>query len=189
MYRPRIIVATAVAVLLSISSYAQRPSIGVFNSLKGIGAALELQKGTEEFNSFAVYAEIFGIPTGRCSDPGVKFNWTHNFILWNIENDATVYSIYAGPGASCGYMRDFEVGERKDASLTLTKNPGLMAALSGSGGCRFSFNSRIALDLSFTAELGIFVRRDEELNNFDLNLYRNGLVQCFYPQLSILVYL
>lgn len=190
MCSPKTIVTAAVAVLLSISSYAQGPYLGVFNSLKGIGAALELPaKDPSEFNSFALYAEIFGIPTGRCSEPGVKFNWSHNFILWNTEKDSTVYSIYAGPGISCGYMRDFELGKRKDKSLVLTKKPGVMTALSGTGGARFSFSGRIALDLSFTLDLGIFVRRDEALNNFDLNLYRNGLAQSLYPQLSILVLL
>ena len=190
MCSPKTIVTAAVAVLLSISSYAQGPYLGVFNSLKGIGAALELPaKDSSEFNSFALYAEIFGIPTGRCSEPGVKFNWSHNFILWDTEKDSTVYSIYAGPGISCGYMRDFELGKRKDKSLVLTKKPGVMTALSGTGGARFSFSGRIALDLSFTLDLGIFVRRDEALNNFDLNLYRNGLAQSLYPQLSILVLL
>ena len=190
MCRSGIIAATAVALLLSISSYAQKTSLGLFNSLKGIGVSLELDKKAKEFNSFALYAEMFGIPTGRCSTPGVKFNWSHNFILRQFENDATVYSLYAGPGISCGYMRDFEVGERQsDARLKLTRNPGISAALSGSGGCRFAFKGRIALDLSFTADLGIFIRKDETLNNFDLNLYRNGLAQCFYPQLSILVFL
>ena len=86
-------------------------------------------------------------------------------------------------------MRDFELGKRKDKSLVLTKKPGVMTALSGTGGARFSFSGRIALDLSFTLDLGIFVRRDEALNNFDLNLYRNGLAQSLYPQLSILVLL
>lgn len=190
MHKPQTIIATVLAaVLLSIPSLAQRPSLGIFNSLKGLGAALELPASDGEFNSFALYVEIYGIPTGRCSEPGVKFNWSHNFEIKRFEAESTVFSIFAGPGVSTGYMRDFEVGQRIQGSLALTKNPGVMAALSGTGGCRFSFESRIELDLSFTAELGILVRRDETVNDFNLNMYRNGLMQCIYPQLSILVYL
>lgn len=86
-------------------------------------------------------------------------------------------------------MRDAEIGKYEGTEFTLTRNPGFMAALSGTGGCHFDFNRNIALDLSFTAELGIHVRRDEKVNSMDLNFYRNGLLQALYPQLSILFHL
>lgn len=175
--------------MLSIQSHAQRTSFGVYNSLKGIGAEVEIPNGGNEFTSLVAFAEIYGIPTGRCDKPGVKVRFSHNYVFKTFEEESTVFMLYAGPGVSAGYMRDFEVGRRIDKTLTLTRNPGVMAALSGSFGCRFSFESRIALDLSFTADLGIHARRDEELHNIDVRMYRNGLMQSFYPELSILVLL
>lgn len=175
--------------MLGISLNAQPASLGVFNSLKGIGATVEIPRGENEFMSFVAFTEIYGIPTGRCDKPGVKARFSHNFIFKTFEQEATIFMLYAGPGVTAGYMRDFEVGRRIDKTLTLTHNPGLMAALCGSIGCRFSFESRIALDLSFTADLGIHARKDEALHNIDVRMYRNGLMQAFYPELSILIYL
>lgn len=189
MYRPLGIALTAIAVMLSIYSNAQPASVGVYNSLKGIGATLEIPHGESEFTSIVAFTEIYGIPTGRCDSPGFKARYSHNFIFKTYEQEATIFMLYAGPGVTAGYMRDFELGRRIDKTLTLTHNPGLMAALCGSLGCRFSFESRIALDLSFTADLGIHARQNEELHNIDVRMYRNGLMQAFYPELSILVYL
>lgn len=189
MKKPLTITLTAIAVLLGIQTHAQPVSAGIFNSLKGIGATVELPHGTDEFTSLSAFVEIFGIPTGRCDKPGGKFNFSHNFIFRKYDNDATLFELYAGPGLSAGYMRDFEVGKRVDTILKLTDTPGLMAALSGRAGCRFSFEKRIALNLSFTAEFGIHARRDRNVNNINVRMYHNGLLQCLYPELSILVQL
>lgn len=142
-----------------------------------------------EFENIALYAEIYGIPTGRCSSPGVKLCYSHNVILKRMEFETARLSFYAGPGVSAGYLRDAEIGKYEGTDFTLTRNPGFMAALSGTGGCHFNFCRNIALDLSFTAEIGIHVRRDEKVHSLNLNFYRNGLLQALYPQLSILFYL
>lgn len=147
---------------------------------------MELPGGGDEFNAFTVFVEVFGIPTGRTGEPGVKFNYSHNFNMKLIERNSTKFSFYAGPGVSCGYLKDFEVGSRIGDNLALTKSHGAMLALSGTGGCRFLFNRVISLDISFTAELGVHLRRGEVVNGLNLSMYRNGLLQCFYPQASIL---
>lgn len=164
------------------------PSAGVFNSIKGVGATVRFPSGME-FGNISLYAEIYGIPTGRCSTPGVKLCYSHNIILKGMEFETARLSFYAGPGVSVGYMRDAEIGKYEGTDFTLARNSGFMAALSGTGGCLFNFSRNIALDLSFTAELGIHVRRDEKVHSLNMNFYRNGLLQALYPQLSILFYL
>lgn len=186
MYRAIIIFVTTIASLLSIPSSAQSTAVGMFNSLKGIGLTLEIPRGENDFTTLVSYVEMYGIPTGRCDKPGFKVRCSHDFIFRQYRHDSTAFQLYAGPGVTAGYMRDYEVGRRIDNALTLMRNPGIMAALCGSLGCRFSFEGRIDLDLSVCADIGIHARRAESRYNIDVRLYRNGLLQSFYPELSIL---
>ena len=56
-------------------------------------------------------------------------------------------------------------------------------------GCRFDFGGRVALDLSFATDAGLHIRRNEKEQKYmatSLSIYNNGLIQSFYPQLTIL---
>ena len=164
---------------------AQEVSAGVYNSVRGIGASVSIPSGEFDASSLTLFADIYGIPSGRTKIPGVKFNYTRQFVFRTIEYENTLFSFYAGPGVSAGYVFDHENGAFSDYDKPLLMNQGFMAALSGSAGCLFTFSRRVVLDLFWTVEGGIHIRRDETLGNIDLRLYRNGLTQAWMPQLAI----
>lgn len=92
-----------------------------------------------------------------------------------LQSDQVDLHLYAGPGMSIGYVHDNKKG-----------NTGHIAALSGSISCTADFGRRITLNLGFSTEFGLHLRRDENFDIINLALYKNGLIQSFYPQLSIL---
>ena len=187
MYRTSRILAFAVAVTLCCSAAAQQRAFGLYNCLKGFGVNLEVAGADGEFvDSYTLFADIYGFPTGRTDSPGVKFNYSREFPLLEVLENNVSYSLYAGPGFSTGLVRDFEKNYYQDLSHPLEKNPGFIAALSGIFGCRFGFRNRIVLDLSFTLEAGLHIRKDESGGNAQVSLYKNGIFESFYPQLSIL---
>ena len=99
-------------------------------------------------------------------------------------------TLYAGPGISFGYVHDHDKGRKLfDIGSLIANNDGFMFAVSGDAGCRFDFGKTIALDLSFTADAGLHVRRNEKEKSYEaasLSIYNNGLLQALYPQLTIL---
>ena len=160
--------------------------LGVFNSIKGIGLTFHQPVDETEFNSFTLFTEVYGIPTGRTGQVGVKFNYSRNIIFHQTDFENSLLSFYAGPGVSAGYLRDAEFGLHENHLVPLKHKPGFMLALSGTVGSHFHFRRKLSIDISFTADLGIHLRRDETLNSIGLNLYKNGIFQALYPQVSIL---
>ena len=175
-----------VSLLLScLCASAQRPSAGMYNSVKGFGLSFSLQSEDGEMDVFTAYADIYGIPSGRSKVPGAKFNYSHQFVFTTLVFNDAVLDIYAGPGVTAGYVHDHESGFFTDYDKPLLLNMGVVGALSGTVGCVFSFSRKLMLDLSWTVEGGIHMRRDETLENIDLKLYKNGLTQAWMPQLVI----
>jgi hypothetical protein len=102
--------------------------------------------------------------------------------------DGSRIRMFAGPGIGAGYVRDHDKGRGIDLTTLISDNPGLAFAASGDIGWRFDFGGFVSLDLSFTAEAGVHARRNEREKGYaatSLSIYNNGLMQAFYPQLSI----
>ena len=190
MYRKLNILFTALLFALTVPCpWIKAQEVGLFNSPKGIGLAFHTSEKDGEFHSAAAFVDIYGVATSRCSYPGYKVNLSRQYIFSRAPRDAWSMSFYAGPGISAGYVRDHDKGRGWDLSSLMSDNQGLMFALSGSAGCRFDFGSKVALDLSFTAEAGVHIRRNEKEKGYsaaNLSIYNNGLIQIFYPQLTFL---
>lgn len=166
-------------------SYGQDSSFGLFNSPKGFGLAF--QKETQPgFDILELYADTYGVFSGRCQDPGLKISYTHAYVLGEFAGDEYLCSFYVGPGCGMGYIRDFESGIFMKDVLPLSRNKGIAAALSVKSGFVFQFQRRIDLDLGFKFEGGIHVRPEERGRGLALSLYENGVYQTFLPELSIL---
>ena len=171
-----ILAALFVAFALQPSSLRAQEA-GLFSSPKGVGAV------------FTFYVDVYGVITSRCSYPGYKLNLSRQYVFKRFQRDGYNMTLYAGPGISAGFVRDHDKRRGIDFSSLMSDNQGLMFALSGDAGCRFDFDGRVALDLSFTAEAGVHVRRNEREQNYPatyLSVYNNGLMQVLYPQLTIL---
>lgn len=185
----RHIIVFLVALSLSANAAAQHTSFGLYNSVKGFGFSLNVANGEGTWvDALILFADIYGFPTARTHAPGIKFNYSREFIIHTIETPEVLFSFYFGPGFSAGYVKDYEKSYFQDITVHLTNNHGFVAALSGTGGCRFNFTKHIELDLSFTLEAGLHIRKDEKQDNIHVGLYKNGIFESFYPQLSILSY-
>jgi len=187
--RPVLYIPLLTLLLAALCQPAAAQELGVYNSIKGIGAQYRSGEKAGVFHSATAFVDIYGVPTSRCRYPGYRFNVTRQYMLRSIEGDKCVFSFYAGPGISFGLVRDHDKGRGFDLTSLIADNPGVMLALSGGAGCRFDFGRRVALDLSFTAEAGVHMRENEDEKSYSatsLSIYNNGLLQAIYPQLTIL---
>ena len=174
--------------LVWVPSSAQE-SLGVFNSPKGIGATVRLPENDGIFHTATAFVDIYGVATSRCSNPGLRFNVSRQYILKKVQNSDIGMSFYAGPGLSFGYVRDHDKGLGIDLKSLFSDNEGFMAAISGDAGCRFDFGGLVALDLSFATDLGVHIRKNEDEKEYfatSVSIYNNGWMQWLYPQLTIL---
>lgn len=163
-------------------------SAGLFNSAKGFGLSLILPaKDNDSFESFDVYADIYGFPTGRAAYyPGIKVQALHNVVLDAKTLPSYNRFIYTGIGACAGYVRDYEKFSRWETGPAyLIMNMGGIVCISGAAGIRWDF-SRVVLDLSLQADAGFYMRRHETQGNMIFQLYKNGLYNSFYPQFKIM---
>lgn len=182
-------VLAAVLLACCFSPVSGAQDAGLFNSPKGLGACLYLPEKDGIFHTVTAYVDLYGIPSSRCLYPGFKANVSRQYSLKSWAKDGYSISMYAGPGVSAGYVRDHDKGRGIDLSTLISDNPGVAFAVSGDIGWRFDFGGFVALDLSFTAEAGVHVRRNEKEKGYaatSLSIYNNGLMQALYPQLIIL---
>ncbi|MBO4566547.1 MAG: hypothetical protein J5695_04910 [Bacteroidales bacterium] len=168
---------------------AAQESIGVFNSLKGIGATVRLPENDGVFHTATAFVDIYGVATSRCSNPGLRFNVSRQYVLSRVQKGDVHLSFYAGPGVTLGYVRDHDKGFGIDLKSLFSDNEGAVAAISGDAGCRFDFGGSVALDISFASDLGIHIRKNEDEREYfapSVSIYNNGWMQWLYPQLTIL---
>ena len=164
-------------------------SVGLFNSIKGIGATVRFPEESGVFHSATAFVDIYGVATSRCSNPGLRFNVSRMYVLGKQDRGDIHLTFYAGPGATVGYVRDHDKGRGVDLTSLMSNNDGFMAAVSAGAGCRFDFIGRVALDLSLTGDLGVHIRQNEHEDGYfaaNLSIFNNGWMQLLYPQLTIL---
>ena len=145
---------------------------GSIHSPKGFGVYADTVWPGRGFNSFGVYADIYGIASLKASVPGIRFSFLHNVVLGQgslAQGDVT-YSIFAGPGLMAGYLLD------NDMRL------GIAAGLSGDAGVRFDFPSSFSVSVFLQGDLALHLKLS---GHTTLSMYKNGLYQAWIPMLSI----
>lgn len=177
-----------VLLLLLTGLCASAQEAGVFNSPKGLGAELFLPSNPGSFFTATAYVDIYGIPTSRCKYPGFRVNVSRQFIIQQMQVQDIKLVFYVGPGLSAGFVRDHDKGRGIDLGSLMSDNNGFMMALSADAGCHFDFGRFVGVDLSFLADAGLHIRRNEKETEYSatsVSIYNNGLWQLFYPQLTI----
>ena len=145
---------------------------GTIHSPKGFGAFADFVWEGHGFNSFGVYADIYGISSLKASVPGVRFSFLHNVVLkqGRLGNGEASYSIFAGPGVMAGYLLD------RDMRI------GVAAGLTGDIGVRFDFPSSFAVGVFLQGDLALHLKLNSQTT---VSLYQNGLYQAWIPVVSI----
>lgn len=189
MYR-RIHTALILIILSLMPLHLQgQESVGLFSSVKGIGATVRLPESGGVFHTATGFVDIYGVATSRCSNPGLRFNVSRQYVIGRTTKGDVGMTFYAGPGISAGFVRDHDKGRGIDLTSLMADNEGVMAALSADAGCRFDFGGLVALDLSFAGDLGVHIRQNEWEHGYfatSLSIYNNGWMQLLYPQITIL---
>ena len=148
---------------------------GTTHSAKGFGVYADFLWRGSGFNSFGVYADIYGISSLKASVPGVRFSFLHNVVLkqGSLGEDGATYSYFMGPGVMAGYLMD------RDIKL------GFAAGLTGAAGVRFDFPSSFAVCIFLQGDVALHLKREQLESHPTLSLYKNGLYQAWMPVLSI----
>ena len=144
---------------------------GTIHSPKGFGAFADFVWEGHGFNSFGVYADIYGISSLKASVPGVRFSLLHNVVLkqGSLGDGEASYSIFAGPGVMAGYLLD------RDMRI------GVAAGLTGDIGVRFDFPSSFAVGVFLQGDLALHLKLNSQTT---VSLYQNGLYQAWIPVVS-----
>lgn len=173
--RPKALALTFLLLPLCLPASAQKGlGVGSFQSFKGLGISLEtLSPSGREFNTFTLYADMAGVYLGYNSDPGVKFNYSHNIRVAQFEPQTLDdLSFIAGSGFSTGWVKD-----------SARDGHGLCAGLSGTFGARAVFPCRVCFILGITLETGLLLY--DNGGHPTTALYRDGIYHTILPHLTI----
>ena len=175
--RVRIIVLVLSLTLLfpCFNALAQKGfSAGSFQSFKGVGISFEtLSPSGREFNTFTLYADLASVYLQSDTDPGLKFNYSHNIRIAQFSpRTLDDLSLIAGSGFSAGCVKDYG----RDGY-------GLYGALSGTFGARAVFPCRVCFILGITLETGLLLY--DGGGHPKTTLYRDGIYQTVLPHLTI----
>lgn len=188
IYPHIIAVLTLLLVLISpLEAGTREKRIGMFHSPKGFGISAQIDaKDGDEINTFNLYADTYGLLSGRTSDVGIAFSYTHNYILRVYDFGHCRSSFYAGAGFLCSYVHDFEKGFfSDDASRQLDKKMGYVIALDCNAGYGIDFDRGISIDVSLSLIPGVFIHREDKSGQILAGLYKQGVFGALMPQLCI----
>lgn len=167
-------IAVIIALVACLQPAAGRDrGIGGYNAFKGLGVRYDTSIDEGSFRSFILFADITGAAVSRDDMPGVRFQYTHGFILKTMLPGNSTCQFYVGPGVGCGWVRD----EGTEYGFALTTNC--------TAGWRWMFKgNRMLIDLSFTADLGMHIRKEEGATK--LALFKRGIYCAPIPQISLI---
>lgn len=175
--------------LLTLSCTALRGQtrlLGLFQSPKGAGLSLMLDRDGQELDCFTLRTDFYGVLTGRTEQVGFCLTYTHDYSIFVRERERCLLTLHAGAGGTGGYVHDYEKGFLSAYDRRLERAPGWMAALTGHIGLRADFRCRISVGLGFSVHPGIHLRTDPGTGALIVSLYRNGIQRAYLPQINLL---
>ncbi|HBH21323.1 MAG TPA: hypothetical protein DDX33_04935 [Rikenellaceae bacterium] len=166
---------------------AREKRVGLFNSPKGFGLSMQLDsKAGDEISSFNLYGDTYGLLSGRTSDIGLAFSYSHNYILRVFDFKYCRSSLYAGAGVLCSYVHDHEEGIFSNPEESqLAKEMGFVLALNCNAGYGIDFDRGISVDLSFSLSPGVFIHKKDDSSEILASLYKRGIFEVLMPQLCV----
>ena len=149
-------------------------STGLYSSPKGFGISLDYLAGADILNSYTVYADIYQMITDPDKDAGVKFVYLHYNRLTSVESEYARFDFFLGPGASTGYVRDYN-----------HTNLGFILTADISFAIRACFKRNLDIELANDASLGFILGNSD--GHTQLSIYNNGLLQAMIPSLKLMM--
>lgn len=176
-YKLKIVISVSLMLIfIKANCQADNPrghEVGMAFSPKGCGISWDFCGNKEAIsNLFVVGTDFYGVINGK-HNSGCKAEYFLNYILKTKEaGDGLKISFYSGPGAIAGYLRDKDRGY------------GLCAGLAADVGVSFKFKTNFNITAGFTGAFAFHISRHGG-NNYSVNFYKNGVLQSFFPVVSI----
>lgn len=159
---------------------------GAFFSPDGLGLSLQFDNDWgDEIRCVNLYADMYGVYSGRTSEAGFVASYTHSYILKVYDFEYSRLSMYAGAGFLGGYVHDYESGMFSTTDRALRHGRGLVAALACDLGLAFDFDRRVTVDLSLCLAPGLHFRRDADSGTTIISAYRRGFISALLPRICI----
>lgn len=177
VYKRLLTILLSLLCLPGIVSSAADIAGGIFNSPKGFGVSADI-KASQNVVSISLFADMYGVFSRKSDIPGIKAEIFFNREILSRKLKYSTMALYAGPGASLGYLRDF----RKDSPSAM----GMEVSVCTDTGIEFIFREKVILDLSLALDLGLFITSKADDGESPVRFYRNGGLQFIYPQLKIM---
>lgn len=180
------ILLTLIATTMAISTYAQPRAAGLRIGVGGLEA--DYQHTFADKNQFL--EGNFGLDFGSNANgiPGVKATATYNFIwarpAWT---DKGTWAIYAGPGATIGYVGD-EVHYKVGKEVVHFPDGGFMLGVCGQVGLEYTFWFPLQLSVDLRPAIAMHVNdgytdSSGTRHGARVGFYDNGLLG-FAPTIS-----
>ena len=182
---------TLLILMTGVSSFAQPKSLGLRIGASGLEAGYQHNMSKRQF-----IEGNLGLDFGYQKAPGIKATATYNFIwarpAWTNRGS---WAIYAGPGASIGYVND-EVHFKAKDGLNIISYPdgGFMLGVCGQVGLEYSFDFPLQVSIDMRPCVGFHINDGYSYKNHVTNkterygarigFYDNGLLGLI-PNLSI----
>ena len=154
---------------------------GLYSSFKGVG--MEVMTEPEgKMESFILSTDFGGTLIRDIHESaGLKFSWRMHYTFSQGRSErGLVYRLYAGPGLSAGYVRDYT-----------TKNDrgfGFMTGICANEGILLTFDKRaVSIALEFSQDLGFHMTRRGEMNNLNMGLYKRGIYSGYFPEIKVFI--
>ncbi len=165
---------------------AREHYLGTFHSPKGLGVGMLVSSSSENcFNVINLYADMFGVYSGRTKDVGAVLSYSRDYVIFSFDYAFCSVTLHGGPGFLTGYVHDYE-RHFFTSEGSPDKKMGVVAALSGNIGLLTDYlNHRISIDVGFRIDPGMHIRRDKSDGTVLLSLYKRGIYYSLYPQLCI----
>ena len=171
----RVITILIFAISWCAISYAQPKSLGVRGGATGAEVSYQHYLSSDKFISVDTGVDFGYSVSGKM---GAHLNGTYNIIWarpqWTKKG---TWNIYAGPGASTGWVEDRCVIKNGDERANYFTQ-GFMLALSGQVGLEYNFEFPLQLSLEVRPCIGF------HLADKSASFYDNGLLG-FIPSLGI----
>ena len=170
------VLLTIFAITLAVSGYSQTRSMGARLGITGFEASYQHNMHKNQFLEGNIGLD-FGVLADK--QPGLKATATYNFIwarpAWTEEG---TWAIYAGPGASIGYVHD-EVHYTVDKEVVHYNDGGFMLGIACQVGVEYTFWFPLQVSVDLRPCVGMHVNAHDTR----VGLYDSGFLG-FVPSIS-----